>query len=189
MTDGKVRLVRDGAVVTILFDRPQARNAWGEDYNSALKELLPQIEDDPGIRCVILTGDEAGGARWAAEVGGKADRPVSDLLGGSAGGVGIARVEDNLRAGGGQRARNRQPDAAARAGHKRRAAFQCRSGRLAHDAAAAGVFASSVPYSEARRSVFWVAISTAASRGVIPRSALSFSSRSTVSCSIRAAYS
>jgi enoyl-CoA hydratase/carnithine racemase len=53
---------KHGAVAVLTLSRPQARNAWGEDYNAALKELLPQLEDDPGIRCVILTGDEAGGA-------------------------------------------------------------------------------------------------------------------------------
>jgi 2-hydroxychromene-2-carboxylate isomerase len=41
---------------------PQARNAWGEDYNEALKEMLPRLEDDAEIRVVVLTGDEAGGA-------------------------------------------------------------------------------------------------------------------------------
>src|SRR5436305_5210621 len=51
-----------GAVAVLTLSRPQARNAWGEDYNAALKELLPQIEDDNDIRCVVLTGDEAGGA-------------------------------------------------------------------------------------------------------------------------------
>src|SRR5258708_16300747 len=50
------------AVAVLTLSRPEARNAWGEDYNAALKELLPQLEDDPEIRCVILTGDEAGGA-------------------------------------------------------------------------------------------------------------------------------
>src|SRR6202171_127944 len=53
---------KHGAVAVLTLSRPQARNAWGEDYNAALKELLPEIEDDPAIRCVILTGDEAGGA-------------------------------------------------------------------------------------------------------------------------------
>ena len=53
---------KHGAVAVLTLSRPQARNAWGEDYNAALKELLPQLEDDPGISCVILTGDEAGGA-------------------------------------------------------------------------------------------------------------------------------
>jgi len=53
---------KDGHIATLTLSRPQARNAWGEDYNSALKELLPQLEDDPDIRVVILTGDERGGA-------------------------------------------------------------------------------------------------------------------------------
>src|SRR5258708_6488806 len=48
------------AVAVLTLSRPQARNAWGEDYNAALKELLPQIEDDNEVRCVVLTGDEAG---------------------------------------------------------------------------------------------------------------------------------
>ena len=51
-----------GAVAVLTLSRPQARNAWGEDYNAALKEILPQLEDDSDIRCVILTGDESGGA-------------------------------------------------------------------------------------------------------------------------------
>ena len=51
-----------GAVGILTLSRPQARNAWGEDYNEGLKELLPQLEDDSEIRCVVLTGDEAGGA-------------------------------------------------------------------------------------------------------------------------------
>ncbi len=51
-----------GQVAIITLSRPQARNAWGEDYNSGLKELLPQLEEDRDVRCVILTGDEAGGA-------------------------------------------------------------------------------------------------------------------------------
>src|SRR5260370_9689574 len=50
------------AVAVLTLSRPQARNAWGEDYNDGLQELLPRLEDDPEIRAVILTGDEAGGA-------------------------------------------------------------------------------------------------------------------------------
>src|SRR5205814_136264 len=51
-----------GHIGVITLSRPQARNAWGEDYNAGLKELLPQLEDDRDIRVVILTGDDAGGA-------------------------------------------------------------------------------------------------------------------------------
>jgi len=50
------------AVALLTLSRPQARNAWGEDYNEGLKELLPRLEDDPEIRCAILTGDDKGGA-------------------------------------------------------------------------------------------------------------------------------
>ncbi len=51
-----------GHVAIITLSRPQARNAWGADYNDGLKTLLPQLEDDRAVRCVILTGDDAGGA-------------------------------------------------------------------------------------------------------------------------------
>jgi enoyl-CoA hydratase/carnithine racemase len=53
---------KQGHVAIVTLSRPQARNAWGEDYNDGLKELLPQLEDDGDIRCVILTGDDKGGA-------------------------------------------------------------------------------------------------------------------------------
>ncbi len=53
---------KSGAIATITFSRPQARNAWGHDYNDGLKELLPALEEDRDIRCVVLTGDEAGNA-------------------------------------------------------------------------------------------------------------------------------
>ena len=39
-----------GHVAVLTLSRPQARNAWGEDYNEALKEMLPRLEDDAEIR-------------------------------------------------------------------------------------------------------------------------------------------
>jgi enoyl-CoA hydratase/carnithine racemase len=62
--DGLMPLLYEkrGHVAVLTLSRPQARNAWGEDYNEALKEMLPRLEDDAAIRCVVLTGDEAGGA-------------------------------------------------------------------------------------------------------------------------------
>ena len=51
-----------GSVAILTLSRPQARNAWGEDYNEGLIEHLERIEEDDGIRCVIVTGDERGGA-------------------------------------------------------------------------------------------------------------------------------
>jgi enoyl-CoA hydratase/carnithine racemase len=46
----------------LTLSRPQARNAWGPDYNDGLAKQLAAIEDDDDVRCVILTGDESGGA-------------------------------------------------------------------------------------------------------------------------------
>ena len=60
-----------GPVAVLTLSRPQARNAWGEDYNAALKELLPQLEEDPDIRVVVLTGDEKRGSSR------KSSRPIA----------------------------------------------------------------------------------------------------------------
>jgi enoyl-CoA hydratase/carnithine racemase len=51
-----------GAVALLTFSRPAARNAWDEDYDLGLIERLGALERDEEVRCVILTGDEAGGA-------------------------------------------------------------------------------------------------------------------------------
>ena len=53
---------RAGHVATLTLSRPEARNAWDEDYNEGLRTLLPELESDRDVRCVILTGDQAGGA-------------------------------------------------------------------------------------------------------------------------------
>jgi len=57
-----VLLETRGHAAILTLSRPEARNAWGDDYNEGLKTLLKQAEDDHGIRCVILTGDERGRA-------------------------------------------------------------------------------------------------------------------------------
>jgi enoyl-CoA hydratase/carnithine racemase len=51
-----------GSVAILTLSRPEARNAWCEEYMTGLQQRLPELENDPEIRCVILTGDEAGGA-------------------------------------------------------------------------------------------------------------------------------
>src|SRR5262249_2430206 len=52
---------RHGAFAVLTLSRPEARNAWCEEFQSGLRERLPELEADPDIRCVILTGDDAGG--------------------------------------------------------------------------------------------------------------------------------
>jgi enoyl-CoA hydratase/carnithine racemase len=49
-------------VMTLTLSRPDSRNAWGDDYNKELPVLLAEAADDDEVRCVVLTGDEAGGA-------------------------------------------------------------------------------------------------------------------------------
>ena len=51
-----------GHVGTLTFSRPEARNAWCAEFHEGLLERLPELERDDEIRCVILTGDERGGA-------------------------------------------------------------------------------------------------------------------------------
>ena len=51
-----------GAIGVVTLSRPQARNAWGPDFNEGLARHFAAMEDDDEIRCAILTGDEAGGA-------------------------------------------------------------------------------------------------------------------------------
>src|SRR6266581_7154581 len=46
----------------ITLSRPEARNAWGDDFNEGLVRHCAEREDDDDIRCVVLTGDDKGGA-------------------------------------------------------------------------------------------------------------------------------
>jgi len=46
----------------VTLSRPGARNAWGPDFNEGLARHFAAMEDDDDIRCIVLTGDESGGA-------------------------------------------------------------------------------------------------------------------------------
>ena len=68
MSDGEARLVRDGAVETILFDRPQARNAMTWRMYEGLAAACKQLSGDAGVRMAVLRG-----------VGGKAFIAGTDI--------------------------------------------------------------------------------------------------------------
>ena len=53
---------RAGAVAILTLSRPEARNAWCEEFQTGLRQRLPELEADPDVRCVIITGDDKGGA-------------------------------------------------------------------------------------------------------------------------------
>ena len=42
----------------ITLSRPEARNAWGDDFNEGIARYCAEMEDDDDIRCVVLTGDD-----------------------------------------------------------------------------------------------------------------------------------
>jgi enoyl-CoA hydratase/carnithine racemase len=51
-----------GPIGVLTFSRPEARNAWCDEFTDGLRKRLPELEDDRDIRCVILTGDDNGHA-------------------------------------------------------------------------------------------------------------------------------
>jgi enoyl-CoA hydratase/carnithine racemase len=51
-----------GHVAILTLSRPEARNAWCAEYNAGFIELMPALEADRDIRCVVLTGDPGGNA-------------------------------------------------------------------------------------------------------------------------------
>ena len=46
---------RDGAVLTITFNRPEVYNAFNRELHAALNAALSEAAD-PGVRCVVITG-------------------------------------------------------------------------------------------------------------------------------------
>jgi enoyl-CoA hydratase/carnithine racemase len=53
---------KHGPVGVVTLSRPEARNAWGPDFNEGISRYFAEMEDDDDILCAILTGDEDGRA-------------------------------------------------------------------------------------------------------------------------------
>ena len=64
MGEGIVRYQRDGAVATVIFDRPEARNAMTWTMYRQLTEACERIASDPEVRVAVLRG--AGGKAFIA---------------------------------------------------------------------------------------------------------------------------
>ncbi|RJG08280.1 enoyl-CoA hydratase/isomerase family protein [Massilia cavernae] len=56
MADQELITEIDGPIARITFNRPQARNALTAGMVVAMREFLKQIETDPSVRCVVMTG-------------------------------------------------------------------------------------------------------------------------------------
>lgn len=53
---------RRDSVDLVTMSRPDARNCWGPDFFAELTGLFARLAADDGVKCVVLTGDEAGKA-------------------------------------------------------------------------------------------------------------------------------
>jgi enoyl-CoA hydratase/carnithine racemase len=72
-----IQLERDGAVLIVRLNRPEQLNATNRELHKGLAELWPQIDDDPEVRAVVLTGN--GRAFSAGGDFGYIDELVKDL--------------------------------------------------------------------------------------------------------------
>ena len=64
MSDGEVRYVRNGAVATVTFDRPAARNAMTWRMYEQLAEACARMQGEEGLRAAVFRG--AGGKAFIA---------------------------------------------------------------------------------------------------------------------------
>lgn len=70
---------RDGAVLTITFNRPEVYNAFNRDLHAALADALDEAQD-ASVRCVVVTG---AGKGFCAGQDLKEFGAVSDSIGGA----------------------------------------------------------------------------------------------------------
>jgi enoyl-CoA hydratase/carnithine racemase len=49
-------------VGVLTLSRPEARNAWGQDFYEAVVDYFAEMEADDDVHCAVLTGDDRGGA-------------------------------------------------------------------------------------------------------------------------------
>jgi enoyl-CoA hydratase len=64
MSDGEVRYSRDGAIATVIFDRPAARNAMTWRMYEQLGEACARMRGEDGLRVAVFRG--AGGKSFIA---------------------------------------------------------------------------------------------------------------------------
>ena len=47
---------KENGVAILTMNRPEARNAMSGEMNEAMRNVLAEVELDPSVRCVVLTG-------------------------------------------------------------------------------------------------------------------------------------
>jgi enoyl-CoA hydratase len=53
-----INVIREAPIATVQLNRPEALNALSEELMDELVSSLEQLDDDPEIRCIVLTGSE-----------------------------------------------------------------------------------------------------------------------------------
>ncbi len=85
MSDAPVRLLRDGPVATLMFNRPEAMNALDVATAQAFHAACRALATDAGVRCVVVRGEGRSfgvGGDLAAMVGdatGVADKLIESM--------------------------------------------------------------------------------------------------------------
>ena len=64
MSEGKLRVERDGAIGRLVLDNPARRNAIGAEMWRAMPGAIAELDADTAIRCIVLRGE--GTAAFAA---------------------------------------------------------------------------------------------------------------------------
>ncbi|MFN0148228.1 MAG: enoyl-CoA hydratase/isomerase family protein [Dehalococcoidia bacterium] len=69
-----IRTERDGHILTITIDRPEAMNALAPEMMFGLEDAFTELRDDPGLRVAIVTGAGDRAFCAGADLGRMADR-------------------------------------------------------------------------------------------------------------------
>ena len=64
MSEGKLRVERDGPIGRLVLDNPARRNAIGAEMWRAIPKAMADLDNDAAIRCIVLRGE--GTAAFAA---------------------------------------------------------------------------------------------------------------------------
>jgi enoyl-CoA hydratase len=64
MSEGKLRVERDGSIGRLVLDNPTRRNAIGGEMWRAIPQAMAEFDSDPAVRCVVVRGE--GGVAFAA---------------------------------------------------------------------------------------------------------------------------
>ena len=51
-----LKVENSGGVARLTFDRPEVRNALSPEVLQAFAAALRQAEDDPAVRCIVISG-------------------------------------------------------------------------------------------------------------------------------------